>query len=337
MRIAVVGAGVAGSVFSLLLSRRRDIDFTVYEMSKEYTKPCGEAIPANLLDVLEVNQIPLPRILNTIKVFKVYTGKELVKTIEYDDNLWYTIDKNQWIKDLRALFSEHIVYKPVRINTILKEKYDLVVDARGPFGQMGEKITVWRAYLESVGWPRDTVVLSFTNIPGIGLTWIFPHNDVVNVGAGFIGVANPRNNGFKLIARIMYEATGEKPKIIKESMSIITIAPRVILHEKRVIVRIGEAAGLINSLGGEGIRPAVLSAIAAYRALRVGRGFDYTLYRRYLKDLLRSVYLQARILHLVRASSGFGMRRILSMISGRVYKKWFTGQLGIMDVLFAFF
>ncbi len=328
LTIAVLGAGVAGSIVAYLLIRRGfNNTLTVYEVHASYTKPCGEAIPYSLLELLEGENIPKPQILNRIHKFEIYVKNVKVKTVEFDKPAWLIIDKHSWINRLRKLIGNRLVVSRG------PQGEDIIIDARGPWSSKNSKIVVWQAYMQHVASMDETAYLLFSVRP-FGLVWIFPHGDLLNVGGGFVGYSRPRNLSINLIEKVL----GNRLRIVRESYAPLTIPPRIDFGRGNV-VKVGEAAGLVLSLGGEGIRPAVVSAIALARAVAESVSFPVTVLRKnYVHDTrLKRVVEQVKIHNLL---IGFARRltentvaSLLNKLDVDIYWKWFTGSLAASDVL----
>jgi flavin-dependent dehydrogenase len=323
LQIAVVGSGVAGSVFAVL-AKRLGYDVEVYDMARNYVKPCGEVVPAILLDLLKSRNIPLPEVVDSISTFEFYDAHgRLIRRIERDEAVWLSIDKKKWVERLR------VMHGGIRVETIrdpgrLAESYSLVVDARGPFSSKGRKIVVWRAYGLGDDY-KGRALLVFSRKP-FGLAWVFSSGQRLNIGGGFIGVKNPRELSLKLLHKVA------NVELIKgtDAYSLVTVMPSISLLKARKIVAIGEAAGLIQSLGGEGIRPAVESAIALVDALGSPRGdvsIDTDLViRRYVENI-RGLIVETRFASLLLAFAEAAGFTVLGKIREEFFDYWLMGRL----------
>ncbi|MET1101708.1 MAG: hypothetical protein ABWW69_04440 [Pyrodictiaceae archaeon] len=337
-KVIICGAGVAGSSLAYILTTRLGgkVDLEVYDILKRYLKPCGEAVPTRTLSILSAHGLPEPRILNHIKRFILFDGKEVIRELDVDKPLWVIIDKRDWIEKMRS----NINIKGVASRDTCKGREDsLMFDARGPFAASPETtIVATRYYIELEKWPSDTVAFSFLFGRVFGLAWIFPHGAYINAGGGYIGIKNPETYALRYISSMIGSIVGEREvKIVDKRSSLITVKPRVrLVDEKHGIVRVGEAAGLVLSLGGEGIRPAILSAIAASNSLEVGGGklvFYPGRYKTLLHELIGQVRLH-RILVEVFSRTGSKLpKRILKKTPSSILIKWFNGELSTKDVL----
>jgi len=314
-RAGIVGAGVAGSVAAhLLLDIMDNVD--VFDMSSSYAKPCGEVVPSSTLLLVRSRGLPVPDIVDRIKIFEFYNEEgRLLRRVEYPEPLWLSIDKSGWVNSMRE--SVGVVRRTVKPSRL--EGYDLVVDARGPFASHGSRITVWRAYAATRDFEeRSAVVISSQPF---GIAWVFGHGDVANVGGGFFGVPNPRRLAEKLVRRLSSAA------LHGDAYSLVTLHPRLRLHEEGRVLAVGEAAGFVQSLGGEGIRPAIESAalLADAVAEAGSAGFQRVLdaYALKTRGLMVEARLSSLLLSLARATGPSIMKRV----SRGFIDLWLSGRL----------
>jgi flavin-dependent dehydrogenase len=328
--VAIVGAGVAGSILAYILYREGFKDIHVYDMCIRYRKPCGESVPAWVIDdILEKNSIPIPEKLNNIMkiIFLDHDGKVL-NGCESSKPIWYIIDKSGWVERLRA--NVPLEVKPVRHIKGLCSTYDLVVDARGPFGSQGGKVVAWRAYVRNILGLRDEAIIILDWRYGPGLIWLFPYGkSYLNVGGGFNGVKDPKGLTLKTLMKLY--GIGFRD-IEAEAYSLVTVKPKLRLWEKPCIMRVGEAAGLVMALGGEGIRPAIISSIAAVKALLANNdklclNDIKRLYFKELRRLSAQARFQKRLLSFAGVLGVKTVYKLLSKASQDLLCMWLRGDL----------
>lgn len=315
----VVGGGVAGSVFSWLMGRR-GFSVRVYDMGGRYFKPCGEVVPAGLLNFLEERGIPQPSVLNRIRVFEfIVEGRSLV--YEFDYPVWVSIEKAEWVERLREESGAGLHVGAVEPCRVRSEAGRLVVDARGPFASRGRRIVVWRAYARRPfpGSERVVVVLSFDPL---GLAWVFPHGDEANIGGGFVGVADPREPSLGLLRTAGLEPGGLRG----EAYSLVTLWPRVRRVTCSRVLTVGEAAGFVQSLGGEGIRPAVLSAVAAADAASEAEEF-WDIVSIY-EAMTARLGAEARLSAVLLSAAPIAWRMVVGGEAAPFVEAWLRGELG---------
>lgn len=333
-QLIIVGAGVAGTI-AALLTRRRLGDasgkIVVYEASKRYRKPCGEAVPSWILKVVEEHGISLPKILYRLRVHVFDVAGVCKRTIE--DVEWVIIDKKSWIEELRRRIEDVIVYQAVSVESVANNTNNIVFDARGPF--VGDKaLWVWQSYAECSH--SDSAMLRVTVNP-FGLVWVFPRGkSICNIGGGFVNV--------KELHKLREVAVNEVRRIIdvktfvSENYSIIRVPPsNISVFRSPNIVRLGEAAGLIMSLGGEGIRAALLSAIAAASATSLENEticFNKLVYVWKIKNLILQSWLQKKLFEVIKWLTAEKICELLKAANEDVLRMWFEGRLGLWEVLF---
>ena len=333
-QLIIVGAGVAGSTAAFLVRRKLgDVEgkIVVYEASKRYRKPCGEAVPAWLLKVVEEHGIPSPRILYRLRVHVFDVAGVCKRTIEGVE--WIMIDKRSWIEELRKRIEDAIIYQAVNIKSIAGNTNNVVFDARGPF--VGDKtLLIWQSYAECSH--NDSVVLRVTVKP-FGLVWVFPRGkSICNVGGGFVNV--------KEVRKLRRIAVNEVRKIvdiqtfISENYSIVRVPPsNISIFCSSNIVRLGEAAGLIMSLGGEGIRAALLSAVAAASATSLENEIIYFNKLQYvwrIRNLVIQSWLQKKLFEAIRRLAVEKICGLLKSVEENTLRLWFEGRLGFWEIFF---
>jgi len=279
--IKVLGLGPAGSAFASALGR------AVYavDLSPRYYKACGEAVP------VDTPMVDRRYVLSKVRRFLFYLGDSPIGEVGYASPRWYIVDKGSWVSSLR---------ERARIAGSGSGGEELVVDARGPYSSRGAKITVVRAYVR--GWKRalDPEAVYFVYQRGAaGFYWVFPYGDMLNVGAGFLGVRNPVP-----ALRSFIEGWLGGGSIADIRGAPLTVEPTVDLGSEGSY-RVGEAAGLVYPLTGEGIRPGIQSALALVSALSTRRPMES--YARAVSGIARQIEIQKRILRIaVRTIEGGG-------------------------------
>ncbi len=126
-----------------------------------------------------------------------------------------------------------------------------------------------RAYFKGVNGPKDRVDIYFSEESFPGIYWLFPGaNGGANIGMAMVSKTLPDKpsqvkklliNHIKHNAQIMERIAGAKPEGKIKGWPITFFNPDSRITGNRVLL-IGEAAGLINPLSGDGIQYALLSA-----------------------------------------------------------------------------
>ena len=176
---------------------------------------------------------------------------------------------------------------------------------------------------------EPTAVFEFGSIPG-GYLWIFPKSDHFSVGAGMF-----RGGRCNLVRAIKHSlgSRGSGPAV-PEHLSLKG-APVLLPHSKRSlrrgrVLRIGEAAGCVDPMIGEGVRYAVKSGLLAADSIIRGRPEEYeaSVRRAILHDLRWAYYLSRvfyripRLAFLLGVRNPFILNSLVKVLSGRSsYKK----------------
>ncbi|MCY0882474.1 MAG: NAD(P)/FAD-dependent oxidoreductase [Acidianus infernus] len=287
-KIAIIGGGVSGSYLAYLLSNS-GYDVTLFDIKEKYFKPCGDVVPNIYKPKFEW------KIKYYIKNFAFYLDGERIYDVSYRNPRWIVIDKSGWINSMRKNVNQ-VIYTNVD-----KSKFDLIIDAKGPYDMDRQVVYTTRALIETNEF-SDEAVLEF-NTKFTGFFWIFPDEEgVLNVGAGFIENKNSKDVLLNYI----------KNKFKDYKILDLRGAPISIGGVKSKSLKIGEARGLVFPMSGEGIRPSAISAEIAYEAITKGRNFDeYLSYN--LTKIERRIEIQRRLLD-VYMRSNINARKFLLKI-----------------------
>ena len=322
-RIAVVGAGVAGSFLAFLLSRV-GFKVVVFDMYKFYVKPCGEAVPEIVRALarwargwLDFDAL----VRHRIKAIVVCVDKRC-RTIDFGKVVGYVIDKRRLVAEMRRaamMLGAKFVWG--RVNPESLQKFDMVVDARGPFSNAPEydAIVAARGFVDGedeIDLPgftgnKDTLHFWFSS-SFMGYAWAFPAtNDEWNVGVG------GRIKGLPPLTQLIKKYFPSATNI--EASKIKIVNPKHAIANN--VVRIGEAGGFIVPYTGEGIRPALESAKALFEDLLTEKRFDTfnTLRQQYKKHhkcfrLLRLVGPKIASRVLLKADA----QTFIDLLNGRI-------------------
>ena len=140
---------------------------------------------------------------------------------------------------------------------------------RGGSPPRGDRIVAVRAYYHGVSGPSDRADLYFSADSFPGYYWLFPaEGGVANVGVGMVLETVPasRDHLRDLLARLV-----ERDEALRARLGSATLEGKVVGWPLTTynpslplvgdgVVLVGDAGGLINSLNGEGIQYALLSA-----------------------------------------------------------------------------
>ena len=326
MKVTVIGLGPAGAMAAYQLARR-GFNVEGIDIQKRYVKACGDALtirPA-YQGIVEESGSMVTRISEFTIMIEGYSV--------YDASIkpapWYIVDKSRLVGFLRDLALAEGAR--LRLGTIarIKRAENVTVDARGPLAHepIGEKhVIVYRGISKVRGWDPSHVILDF--LPSrAGLYWVFPADDsgrLVNFGSGFWGgsFAEARKYSLDRLRRDLGE-----PVIIDEKGAPIAVwAPIELSGNGRL--RVGEAAGLVNSLSGEGNRYALLSGMLVAEAIGRNPEAPGAVYWRLASRLAAEARLSRLLLSLVAALGSRG-RTLLEGLPGWFWKEYLTGRVSL--------
>ena len=182
-----------------------------------------------------------------------------------------------------------------------------------------DRIIAVRAYYSGVSGPPDRAELYFTGDSFPGYYWLFPTGSgSANVGVGMVQDTVPPTEDHlrDLLGRLVRSDPALRGRLGHARLEgkivgwpLVTYNPRLPIVADRVVL-LGDAAGLINSLNGEGIQYALLSgrwAAEVFEECLPGRRFDARSLRRYsdrVADELRlDMALSSMIVQLIRNRS----------------------------------
>lgn len=322
--IIIAGGGVAGSYLALKLTEA-GFKVIVFDPQKRYKKACGESIPNDSLPAMLSKEMNLD--LNYINEFKILVNGMPAKSLEFKKPLWKIIDKWGLVNELRSLSKDqgakylYTTVNPKKIN----KKEGLVIDSRGPYSN--KDFIVALRVIAKIPWKENLALIDFQPNKG-GLYWIFPHKkDVVNAGGGFIK-ANIKSTTNYIINYLKKVAQDKNIDIIDIRAAPIAITRRIIFHDNN-IVKIGEAAGLINSTSGEGIRHALLSSYKLYETL-VHCNEDYKCiarkYKQGLKEIKREVLLSRKMFYIALKNPD-NLRELFSALPESFWNNYLSGKI----------
>lgn len=257
MRIAIVGAGIAGAYLSaLLVSQGYQVD--VYEESKRLGCFCAwGTVESELRDFLKKIGLDYKDYVFT-RIRRIILGG-----FEFKVSNLITFNKPKLIYDLL----KNVNVKYLRANAELSERYDLVVDATGWKRSILPPLTK-DFTMPTIEYVIKTDKLNENTIyivPGkVGYAWMFPMtNNFWHIGAGD-AVLNPYELTFKIMKKYNVDF---KSTCFCESR--IRLLPpeycRPIVYKN--IVGCGESIGTVFPITGEGTAPSMKCALMFYEHL----------------------------------------------------------------------
>ena len=267
--IVVIGAGLAGLTYAHKAVKNGE-KLEVWERDyKLGSKPCGEAVLDNALDSLPLTEREKADVtLNHIRSVRLKFPDGLPERVVDVDSGAVTVDKSRLLETLaKVVESEGVQVLRGKLFTreqTMKLDADIIVDASGfvratHVGE-GTVAPVLRGYHRSTGLINSDELLVEFDGNGMGYFWVFPYGGNYNVGFGGLYPSS------LLKAKLEYYLAkyGLNNAYDVRGAGIVVSGPLKLRWEYlygRPVIRIGESAGVVNPLLGEGNRQAILDAL----------------------------------------------------------------------------
>lgn len=302
--VVIVGAGPAGSTCARLLSEN---GLSVLLMDRDTfprEKPCAGWITPAVLKTLKIDpqEYRKERLLQNIREFRtgVMYGPELVTN--YGRTVSYGIRRSEFDHFLllrcncRTRLAEPVTHlERVGDGWVVNGtvKTSLLIGAGGhrcPVSRalgavpgkepaivaMVAEFEMGERQMRGCGLPAGSVGLYFTgDLEGYG--WIFRKGSYLNVGLGSMGEGNIRRQTVEFCSHL--RKRGDLPEGVHEHLKGHAYLPYRKTGGRRIVdqrtLLIGDAAGLSAPESGEGILPAIESAVLAAEAVVSAAG-DYS-------------------------------------------------------------
>jgi flavin-dependent dehydrogenase len=323
----IVGAGPAGAA-AAYAAQKFGISAVVYEANpRPAVKPCGRGVPT-ISDM--PFEIPRERIIARIRGAVLYVDG--IKSVEVRGSVnGYIVDKEGMIRDIIESSGGELVtsapYNPsngtVRVGGDVRDLKSGLL-AGGVAFYSGEKIQGVQAIVRA---PRldsmDYLYIDF-DTKLVGYYWIFPAEEGVEIGVG--GFADPAS------LRGLLDRFIEAHRDLLGNGHVLSVAGAPIaigglsLGSIRGLHKVGEAAGFVLPLTGEGIRPSAISGYEAARAYLMSQDVSETL--RSLK-VSRAIRVHSSILSALRRLSPEDRRRFMLEIPAAVHEEVALGTMNM--------
>jgi len=317
--IAVVGAGPAGSVFAWRAARE-GADVTIFDASHPREKPCGGGLTAKALDLLPgaPTDDPLPGRLVHACRFDSGEGDHVDVALARPMLVSSRLELDAWLlRRATEAGARHIASRVIavsvpdaaRLRTAGGDEiqFDVVVGADGA-GSLVRRSLLAPVPRErlciATGWfargTSDTVVRFAPGL--VGYEWVFPRPDHVGVGIcaplGAVPTAQLLERLERDVARHFPALVDEEGGRYAHTLPSPSTDPRTILEVAGPRwALLGDAAGLVDPVTGEGIHHALRSAHVLADTLR-DTGSPATYPERVLedfgRDLLKAAALRER-------------------------------------------
>jgi geranylgeranyl reductase family protein len=308
MKIAVVGAGPAGSIAAKCCAKENDV--TIYEEHTTQPVQCAGLVSITGLGRLGIKP-PKDAIKNTVSGARIISPSGSSFLIRAKTKKAYVLDRSSFdsyllseAEDAGAVLSrEHVK----QASSLDAEKIILATGTNYHLHQQlrfqkPKNFLVGAQYELPVDCDPDTVELHF-NVPEF-FSWIIPAGDRCRVGC--CATKNPLPHLDAFIKKLSTEGRIKTPKIIDKSFGIIPIYdPRLPTDYGRIIL-VGDAAGQVKASTGGGV---VMGGLAATQTPYP----DYE--RRWRTTLGKELSLHLRIHNTLAKLSDKNKDRLLSLIA----------------------
>ncbi len=329
--VTIAGLGPAGAIaawrLALMGYRVRGID-----PQRSYIKACGDAVVSHPTynDILRRSG----SIKEKVRNFLISISFKIIKEIKFQEPIWFIIDKKKLVNYLRGTAEAEGAIIEKGVINIKKQSKEYIIDARGPYANPPTSfVFAYRIIAKVDSWNREEVLLNF--IPeNSGLTWIFPSSRgerFVNIGGGIRNES--LTNIRKIIIKNAKKQFGEL-EVVEEAAAPIAVFSDVKPIDNNII-KIGEAGGFINSAGGEGIRLAMLSGLAAAKAFNYDN--PISAYNNLTKQYVKEAVFSRKLLKIINRADPSIASKILDSLPPVFWSEFLRGRLSYSLVIISAF
>ncbi|BBD72408.1 FAD-dependent oxidoreductase [Sulfodiicoccus acidiphilus] len=321
-RVAIVGAGPAGLALAWFLKGTK-YDATVYEaLDQVGKKPCAWGVMEGVEKMLPVSRASL---ISEIRGFRIFLDNKLVHDIRTNRTLGYIVDKPAMLYDVAqrvdVKFSSKVVRKESKY--LVDEKpleADEVVIASGHYSLSKDDTIPAIQYLTDAKADQETVDFYFYS-GLLGYAWVFPDREGAKIGIGGYDSVD------SLKKRLSPLVEGKKPRLLQGAR----VSDSGVITEK-LATSIGEAAGFVYAMTGEGIRPSILSAKIKADSILSGKDFTTEVKK---SKLYWTLQVHAEIVKRVKSGDAklSGLSKALTRSDPELVLRVALGDFGKIDLL----
>lgn len=298
MKLAIVGAGVAGSYLGNRLQEEGH-QIEVFEASKKdaHWPVCAWGASKNMLEIFSKNAGL------DFENYVLHRGKKLRMDLP-ENNTEYlelkglvTYDKYRWEQDLSKDLNIHYGVHCTPESDFLK-KYDYIVDCTGlhrtllPRSQQDFIIPSYEYLVDNVDEMEEFYVIGYKGARGY--FWFFPLGD----GRAYIGAGDIDRRYFGISE---FFEKNPRAKVLKKIGRPIRLSPpkRMLPFSYNNKIGVGESIGCVFPMLGEGIIPSLICCDIFIEVLNIDSKFDTKLYEKrilkkfgYYDDVYRIVRMK---------------------------------------------
>ncbi|GAB6147764.1 geranylgeranyl reductase family protein [Stetteria hydrogenophila] len=260
----IAGLGPGGATAAAALARA-GLRVEAYDPVRVYRKACGDASPAGGVVARIAEKAGV--VVDDVGLFRVLVNGSEAAVVDFHGRAWVIIDKTGFVQALREEAGSEgaaLRYAPAPRRI---PRGVLYVDARGPYTGAPGWIMVYRVIARAPGWPPGEAVIGY-DLDRVGLYWVFPAGSGrVNVGVGWLNRSRSVEEARAWSLKYAREVAGAV-EVVDERAAPLRVAGPVDPAPLPGRVAVGEAAGFVVSVTGEGIRQAVESGLALGEAAR---------------------------------------------------------------------
>ncbi len=264
MRVVIVGAGPAGLISALNLTKEGINPVVLEKHSVIRSTACAEAC-----GIESLNKIPFDSSPYICKKFKAARLIYSDGTCSYMRKSSVTLDRTNWLKGMAKeiearggqirLNSEVVAVEEdnIQLKNGDKVDYEILIGADGPNSRVARHMGIRHQLVVASQYKlacdtsdMDYQELYFDRRFSPGYSWIFPKDGAVNVGV--------EGNFAQLDTFVRYKGLNGC-KIIKREAGIIPTSgiQKLVQHN---IALIGDSASMVNPVSGAGLTPIICAA-----------------------------------------------------------------------------
>ncbi len=323
--VAGLGPGGASAAYHLA---RAGLRVAGFDIAGSYRKACGDASPVSGPAARLAEEAGV--VVDEVSTFRVLVGGSEIASINYRKPVWVIMDKGGFVGYLRDLArAEGAVIERRPAPPPGEAGEAMYVEARGPFAGGPGRIIVYRVIARAPSWPVGEALLDF-DLDGVGFYWVFPAGPGrVNVGVGWLSCPSCAREARAKTLSYASRVLG-RFEVIDERAAPLRIAGPVSATPGRGVAAVGEAAGLVISLSGEGIRPSVESGRLLGEAASScwpDKACTLARYKRLAGRLEGAARLSRRLLSLVARSSPKAGEGLLRSLPAGFWRDFIAGRM----------